>query len=113
MKEVEAQTQNLINMIKNCNEYNQYIRLQKNIMQDPLLYDKLNEFRRKSLVVQFGNEADLDGAMYGLTQEYSDLLQNPMATDFLFAEQQYCKLIRFVQTKIIQSTEIDIDFLEG
>lgn len=113
MKEVELQTQNLVVTIKNSNEYNQYHRLLKNIMQDSVLYGRINEFRRRIIELQLGSEGDILTEMNSLYDEFADLLQNQKAEEFLLAEQQYTKLLRSVQNSITEAADIDIEFLEG
>lgn len=112
MKNVEHHTNSLINAIKESNEFIEYQVLLKNVMQDPALYDKINEIRKKSLSLQFSNDLNLIEESDKLYSEYEQVLRNPLVNNFFSAEQIFCKMIRDMNDKIMGSLDVDIEFLE-
>lgn len=113
MKNVMEQTDKLISAIKQSNEYSQYRHLLENIMQNPDLYHRLNEFRQRNFMLQMNTNTDALNESAGLSNEYADVLNQTKVKDFLAAEQKYVRMVRQMFRKIDDSLEMNLDFLEG
>lgn len=112
MKTVIEQTEVLVESIQESDEYSEYKRLLKTVMQDENLYEKVNEFRRRNFVVQVEKSSDVLEEIDKLQKEYADLLNNLLIKEFLAAEQIMCKMMRQINNRVLESLEMDISFLE-
>ncbi len=112
MNRIEELTSNLIEAVKESNEYLQYQRLLAQVMEDGDLYFEINEFRKKSISIQLHADRNLLDVSSELYAEYNTLLADSLVTDFLSSEQAYCRLIREMNDRIMESLDLDIDFLE-
>lgn len=102
----------LIDAIKRSQEYNQYQNLLESVKNQPELFQRIGEFRRRSLSLQLSDSTNLIEENNALQQEFADLQSNGIAGEFLAAEHQYCKLIRHLQDQFLEQVDVDIDFLE-
>ena len=100
MKEIDDALNALINVIKSTKEYNQYQTLLKKVKNEPELYGRICDYRRKSLALQLSDNENF-------IQENNNL-QNEFA-----AEHQYCVMIRKIQECYLEEISIETDFLEG
>jgi cell fate (sporulation/competence/biofilm development) regulator YlbF (YheA/YmcA/DUF963 family) len=113
MEGVINHTDDLIKAIKKTKEYIKYQELLKNVMQDELLYGKINDIRRRNLSMQVSEGTDLIEENTKLYVEYTKELSNSLVKEFLSAEARYCNMVKLVNDKIMESLDFDIDFLEG
>ena len=97
MKEIDDALNALINVIKSTKEYNQYQTLLKKVKNEPELYGRICDYRRKSKWYRLSS----DGWDIGLSNEY------------FAAEHQYCVMIRKIQECYLEEISIETDFLEG
>ena len=104
---------NLINALKGTSEYNQYHNLLEHIKSQPELYNRISEYRRRSLAMQMSDSENFIHENNKLQKEYYDLQNNALSNEFLSAEHQYCVMVRNLQNKFLEGTGIETDFLEG
>jgi Protein of unknown function (DUF964). len=113
MSLVEEQAECLIEAIQESNEYIHYQEIMKKVMQDEPLYDRIKEFRRKSIAIQVTCEDELLlDEQSNLCDEYNSLFLEPLAVDFLAAEEKYCRMLRDINNQITANLGIDTDYLE-
>lgn len=110
MKNVMQQTDALIEAIETSNEFAQYQLLQNSIMKEDI-YNRLNEFRRRSFEIQMNPQADVIDSSAHLYQEYADILNRTEVKEFLNAEQRYIKMLRQIHRKLDKHANVNIDFL--
>lgn len=111
MEEVEKLTLDLVESINQTVEYKNYQLLLKKIMQDTTLYDKMNEFRKKNLCIQMEGGEDIFEKITALYEEYNNVLSIKEVSDFLSAEINLCKMIKRINTAMMESMELDTAFL--
>lgn len=111
MNNVEYSTKNLIKAIRTSNEYNHYHRLLEKIKQDKNLYNAMNEFRKRSFMLQMCNDDTYLDEINKLRNEFKDTLNNNLVSEFLIAEQRLNKMTRQINASIIDCINIDVDFL--
>lgn len=111
MNDVEYQTKNLVSAIKGNNVYHQYQRLLKKLQQQPEVYEKMNEFRRRSFELQCREGDSPLEEINNLQVEYKEILSNTVVEEFLVAEQRLCGMIRNINTSVAEAVDLDIDFL--
>lgn len=112
MDYIEEQTGCFIKMVQETREYLRYRQLLERVRADRELYERVNKFRKKSFMLGLDERTDRQEASDALYQRYSSLLHNSLAADFLSAEQEYLKLIRRINARIMEGFDLDIDFLE-
>ena len=111
MSEVEDLVTALVNTLHTTKEYNQYRNLLNRVKEQPELYSRIGEFRRRGLSLRMAENAI--HANNELQKEFRDLQVNGLANDFLVAERQYCRLVQRLQERFIEGAGIETDFLDG
>ena len=101
---------NLINALKGTSEYNQYHNLLEHIKSQPELYNRISEYRRRSLAMQMSDSENFIHENNKLQKEYYDLQNNALSNEFFSAEHQYCVMVRNLQNKFLEGTGIETDF---
>lgn len=112
MNYIEEQTAILIDAIKGSKEYKEYRRLLALVVEQEDLYREINEYRKKSIFIQLHADKNILDVSSALYSEYSTLLRDSLVADFIAAEQAYCRIIREMNHRIMDSLDLDIDFLE-
>lgn len=111
MKNVMQQADTLIEAIETSNEFAQYQFLQKEIMKEEDVYNRLNDFRRRNFEIQMNHQVDAMNSSANLYQEYADVLNRTEVKEFLNAEQRYIKMLRRIYHKLDKHANVNIDFL--
>ncbi len=113
MKEIDDALNALINVIKSTKEYNQYQTLLKKVKNEPELYGRICDYRRKSLALQLSDNENFIQENNNLQNEFADLLNIGLSNEYFAAEHQYCVMIRKIQECYLEEISIETDFLEG
>ena len=113
MKEIDDALNALINVIKSTKEYNQYQTLLKKVKNEPELYGRICDYRRKSLALQLSDNENIIKENNNLQNEFADLLNIGLSNEYFAAEHQYCVMIRKIQECYLEEISIETDFLEG
>lgn len=111
MNNVEYNTKNLIRAIRTSNEYNHYHRVLDKIKQDENLYVGMNEYRKRCFLLQMANGDTYLDDIARLRQEFSEIVNNNLVSEFLIAEQRLNKMTRQVNASILDCVNLDVDFL--
>lgn len=111
MNDIELQMKNLVDSIKQSNEYNQYRRLYSEIEENDKLLTRLNEFRMRSFQIQLAQEENSIGICRSLREEYKDILMLPSIQEFLIAEQRVNAKLRYINHYIWDNIELNVDFI--
>ena len=90
MKEIDDALNALINVIKSTKEYNQYQTLLKKVKNEPELYGRICDYRRKSLALQLSDNENFIQENNNLQNEFADLLNIGLSNEYFAAEHQYC-----------------------
>ncbi len=102
----------LADAIADSAEYMEYISLLKKLQEDPDLYARFNEYRKRSFEIQVSSDVDAAQQLENLQKEFTDLLSDGQISRTLSAEQEFCKMMRKVNAKIMGSIEeMDVSFL--
>ena len=82
MNEMKQLMTELTDRLRKTNEYNQYINVLSRLKQDPELYARIGDYRRRSLWIQMQEgEAFIQGNN-GLQKDFADLQENGLANEF-------------------------------
>ncbi|WP_455715785.1 YlbF family regulator [Anaerosporobacter sp.] len=106
---IEYQLKNLIDSIKDSDEYNQYQRIYKEFTEDENLLARLNDFRKKSYDIQL-NENSLE-ICKSLREEYKDILMLPNVQEFLISEKKINDILRNINHYIWDNIDLNVDFI--
>ena len=111
MSEVENLMAGLVETLHTTKEYNHYRNLLKRVKEQPELYGRIGEFRRRGISLRMAENTIQ--ANNELQKEFRDLQSNGLANDFLVAERQYCRMVRELQEKFLEGADIETEFLDG
>lgn len=102
----------LIDTVKKSQEYNQYQNLLEDLKKYPQLYQRVGEFRRRSLSFQMTEHANAIEENNALQKEFADLQTTGLANEFMAAEHQYCQMVRKLQEHFLEELGLNLDFLD-
>lgn len=113
MNEMKQLMTELTDRLRKTNEYNQYINVLSRLKQDPELYARIGDYRRRSLWIQMQEgEAFIQGNN-GLQKDFADLQENGLANKFFAAEHQYIAMVKELQEQFLEGSAVETSFLEG
>ncbi|SES83995.1 YlbF family regulator [[Clostridium] polysaccharolyticum] len=111
MKKVEEATRLLIGQIKESKAYQDYTRLYSEIQKNPELLKRVNEYRKRRFEIHLSNVKDYSNMQEDLRREFSDIHSNELTLEFLIAEKHFSNMMKLVNHTILDSVQMDIDFL--
>lgn len=112
LSKIDECTKALVEAIRESDEYSDYHAQLYELEQNPALYNRMNAFRRKNLMLQINTDDNFHGNFADLQMEFADILANPQVRNFLTAERKFGKILRRATNKIMESGDMDIDFLD-
>ncbi len=93
--------------IKGSEEFREYKAGLERIQEEPDLYDKVNEFRKKNYMLQNAEDSeDYIERLEELDREFEDVRAIPLVDEFLAAELCFCKMMQEINELIWE----EIDF---
>lgn len=102
----------LLEQIKTTNEYNQYQALLTRIKNKEDLYQRICDYRKKSMYVQMCEGEEFIHRSNELQNEFSDLQSRGLVGEFFAAEHQYIAMIKELQNQFLEGSGIDTSFVE-
>lgn len=108
---VKECTQALVAAIQASEEYVDYHEKLSALKQDEKLYARVNEFRRKNMILHMNEDDNFHGNFADLQMEFADILSNVQVRNFLSADRKLGKLMRKTSNKVLEAGNMDIDFL--
>ncbi|WMC91569.1 YlbF family regulator [Kineothrix sp. MB12-C1] len=95
-----------VGAVRNSSEYREYVMQLNKIKNQPELYEKVNEFRRKNFIFQNEEESDdLLDRLEELDREYESLYDIPLVADFFEAETSFCRMMQDTTTLIVNELD--------
>lgn len=110
-QEIMEKTEELLELICNSEDYIRYQNNYQKLKASADLYERVNEFRRKNIILQLAPDGESYDKMQELYVEYKDILMDPLVTRFMMTEQSFCKLMRKVQDRITDGIDLDISYM--
>ena len=95
MDNIQSATENLIEAVRESQEYRTYLRYENILASQPELMHRVDEFRAENY--ELNNES-----------KYRDLRRIPEVNAFLEAELSLCKRIQKVQDDLFEAVHISI-----
>ena len=112
MNRVEELMEEITRRLPETKEYNQYQDVLNRVKAQPELYNRIAEFRKRSMEVQMSGGGNTIQANNDLQNEFRDLQANGLSSDFFVAEHQYCRMIQKLQRQLLESAQVETDFLD-
>ena len=107
--QIEEATKKFAAYIQESDTYKEYLYQREKLKKQPDLYDKVNEYRKKSFDLQNESDSeDLFDRMEAFEREYAKFRENPMVEDFLRAEIAFCRMMQDIN--VLLTAEIDFEF---
>lgn len=107
-EELMSRINGLIDSIKNTREYREYEFQKNKVKRIPELKARVDEFRKKRF--QLHNSFQSDNLMEDtehLQYENAELLENPIVSDFLQAELDFCRMMQNVNECIMDAIDFE------
>ena len=100
-------------MIKDSEEYRQYLQAKAKVKENVELYQAMNAFRRRNFELQsYDDGINRYEEIHKLSLEYEKVLREPLVNDFLIAEQIFSRKLDQVYEMIAEGLELDYDYME-
>lgn len=113
MQQAKELADRLNEVIKKSEEYQRYIETDRCLKNEPELYEKYNEFRKRNYDLQFSEgDSNLYDEVFNLVKEYDTILHDSVVNDFILAERRFCYMMQEVYTALSEGLEMDYDFFE-
>lgn len=97
--EVDDKLRDLIEAMRNSEEYRRYQRLEAELSARPDLQQSVNQYRSRVFEMQNSNRDIFDETDY-VVHDFEQLSKDPLAADYLDAENSVCVMIRKVVSAI-------------
>lgn len=98
----------LVDALKESPEYQRYQEMREKLHMDPEKERQVNEFRKRSYLLQNSREKiDLFTEIDRLQQESAPLRAQTDVTEYLMAELALCRMVQHINYRLMQ--EIDFD----
>lgn len=107
MTDLTRLSQEVSDTIRNTNEYREYESLLREIKKDPVLYEKVTAMRERNFRIQQNESGDAFELMDALTNEYEDVINIELVSEFMQAEVALCDLVRNFNLELVEGLEFD------
>lgn len=108
---IEA-SKELNRIIRESEEYQKFCLYQEELQQEPELYARTLEFRRKNFEIRIDNILDDAEQASQLAREYKDILETPLSASYLNAELGFCRMMQVITRNICDGIELGLEFME-
>ncbi len=100
-------------IIKESEEYAHYQQTLNKVRENEDLYQVMNEFRKRNFELQsYDDGINRYVEIHNLSLEYEHILQNPVVSEFLIAEQILSRKLENVYEIIADGLELDYHYME-
>lgn len=109
--EIQAKAKELVELILNSEEYQNYIKSKEVLKADKELYDKVNELRRRNYFLQVeGDENSIYDEMCKMQNEFATIRQDNRVDKFLRDEVSLCRMIQQINKIVTKEIDFELDF---
>lgn len=109
MNQIEEKTSALVQAVLESEEYRHYLEVRKKLKEDPAKERQVDEYRRH--VYRLQNEqkdVDMFEEIDRLVQETASFRVEPLVEDYMSAELEVCRLVRYINGKLMESLDVDL-----
>lgn len=108
MSELDCAVNELIAAIKGTREYQVYEREKEKVKRFPDLKAQIDEFRVRNYKLQsMTNDDELFHKMEEFEREYEKFREDPLVSDFLAAELDFCRMMQKVNIEVTAALDFD------
>lgn len=108
MTDTSKLSQYVIGEIRSTPEYLWYEEKLTEIKKDPVLYQRVNEMREKNFQLnQKENSEEILELMDALTNEYEDVINIKLVSEFMEAEAGFCRVMQTFIDSVTMGLEFD------
>ena len=101
MTDLSSLCSQVVGEICSTPEYKKYEETLSKLKTDEHLYKRVTEYREKNFFLQQSDSEDLMDMLDALTNEYEDVINIELASEFIEAEVALCRLIQNFQKDVI------------
>ena len=109
---VDIKTEELVVAVLESEEYKEYLEYLAKIKEQPELYERVCDYRRRNFELQ---NMDVNDNMFDevmrFQMENAAIRKNALVNEFLKAELSVCRMLQGITRTISERIELDIDFL--
>lgn len=102
----------LIEVVKNTEEFEQYHVELARLKTNTQLYPRVCEYRKRCMALHVSSTQNSFEEVTAIRSEFEDVLKNKHAMSFMVAEQKFLKLVKEINSKILEAAAIEVDFLQ-
>ena len=103
---LEEATDNYVSAILSSEEYRAYKRELEQVRQYPELKAQIDDFRKRNFEFQCSPDCDFD-KLDRFEKEYENFRENPMVSDFLAAELDFCRLMQRLNAYVTAALQFE------
>ena len=105
---VDIKTEELVAAVLESEEYKEYLEYLAKIKEQPELYERVCDYRRRNFELQNDNMFD---EVMRFQMENAAIRKNALVNEFLKAELSVCRMLQGITRTISERIELDVDFL--
>ena len=111
MRLVEERTDMLIQAMGECELYQHYLRVKREVEQNEVLCQKIDEFRQKNFQLHISLEGEeLYNAMENFERENIAFRKDPLVNQFLAAELAVVRMVQQMEKKILDAVDLELKY---
>lgn len=108
MSELDYAVENLIVAIKDTEKYRKYLREKEKISRIPELREQIDMYRLRNYELQnMTEDEELFHKLEEFEREYEKFRENPLVSDFLAAELDFCRMMQDVNIRITAALDFE------
>lgn len=108
MNRIDEAFDNLLEAVKQSEEYERYQIIQEQINEYPELEREINGFRQKVYLLQNSNGTiDIYDETDRMEEEYREFRKTPLVSEYLAAECALCRMIQQINWRMIEGLNFD------
>lgn len=107
MSKVANAVEQLIAEILSSDEYRAYDEQRNKVKKYPELKAQIDEFRERNFLIQTSDDENSMEKLETFEKEYSDFRENPLVSDFLAAELDFCRMMQGVNLRITEGVHFE------
>lgn len=108
MSELDSAVKNLITAIKDTEKYRKYVREKEKISRVPELKEQIDIYRVRNYKLQsMTDDEELFHKLEEFEREYEKFWENPMVSDFLAAELDFCRMMQDVNIRVTAALDFE------
>lgn len=108
MAELDNAVEKLIAAIIDTEKYRNYVREKDKVCRFPELKRQIDHFRLRNYELQnMTNDEELFHKLEEFEWEYDKFRENPLVSDFLMAELDFCRMMQDVNIRVTEALDFD------